>query len=331
MAARDPFRFINDLDEATVGAIITRLEFRGKDAHYVEMLDAYLDRLDLPPAAQVLTVGCGTGVEARALAKRRTFTGQVTATDHSPALLEAARGFAAAEGVAERISFRTADAHALDFADASFDAVIGHTMLSHVTDPVAVLRETTRVVKPGGMVAIFDGDYASLTFGYPDPALAEALEAALIAAIVNNPRVMRDMPRLLRQIGLDLTGSMAHVYADIGHGGFFANLAAAFAPSWCARGWSQPSRSNGGARSRSGRPLRERSSAPATTLPTSLADPTRGERPGSASPGSWTGTSKERLAARLPCRRFEIVTKSASSEMEFNVSIGEYENLSTGL
>jgi hypothetical protein len=36
-----------------------------------------------------------------------------------------------------------------------------------------VLGEARRLVRPGGTVAIFDGDYASLTFAYPDHALAK--------------------------------------------------------------------------------------------------------------------------------------------------------------
>ena len=67
----------------------------------------------------------------------------------------------------------------VDFPAASFDAVIAHTVLSHVSDPFAVLEEAARVVRPGGVVAVFDGDYASLTFGCSDPRLGEAVEAAL--------------------------------------------------------------------------------------------------------------------------------------------------------
>ena len=64
-----------------------------------------------------------------------------------------------------------------------------------------MLREAHRVVRPGGTVAIFDGDYASLTFAYPDPALARTIEDKLIQLIVANPRIMRDAPRLLPRRG----------------------------------------------------------------------------------------------------------------------------------
>lgn len=61
----------------------------------------------------------------------------------------------------QHIEFRVGDVHGLGFADASFDAVIAHTLLSHVTDPLAVLKEAARLVQLEGPVVIFDGDYAS--------------------------------------------------------------------------------------------------------------------------------------------------------------------------
>jgi SAM-dependent methyltransferase len=55
-------------------------------------------------------------------------------------------------------------------ADASFDAVLPHTLFSHVYDAAAVIREAARIVRPGGVVVVFDGDYGSLTVGTDDPA-----------------------------------------------------------------------------------------------------------------------------------------------------------------
>ncbi len=125
------------------------------------------------------------------------------------------------EHVDQRIEFQVGDVHALEYGDSGFDIVIAHTLLSYVTEPLSVLKEAARVTKPGGAVAIFDGDYASWTFGYPDPSVAKAMEEALIPTIVNNPRVMRDLPRLLRQAGLEISETMTYNYAEIGTGSFF--------------------------------------------------------------------------------------------------------------
>jgi hypothetical protein len=77
-----------------------------------------------------------------------------------------------------------------------------------------------RVAKPGGMLGIFDGDYASLTFGSDDPAQGKVDDQAIIKALVTNPRVMRQMPQLLRETGLDLIASFGNVVADVGKADF---------------------------------------------------------------------------------------------------------------
>jgi SAM-dependent methyltransferase len=230
MSARDVYEFINEQDEATVQSLVNRLEFRGRDATFSQYRDAYLDRMGLPEAAAVLDVGCGTGVLARALARRPGFAGPISAVDQSPGLIDSARRLATEEGVSERIAFHVGDVHRLEFAAGEFDVVIAHTLVSHVSDPLVVLQEAARVVRPGGTVAVFDGDYASWTFGCSDPALGKTMEEGIVAAVVAQPRVRRDMPRLLGQAGLKLGDLLSFVYADVGKGRFFPTAAEAYAP-----------------------------------------------------------------------------------------------------
>ena len=230
MSARDAYRFINELDEPTVQSFINRLEFRGKDPAFTQWRDDYLARLRLGPAATVLDLGCGTGVATRALAGRADFDGRVVGVDQSPTLLEAAMRLAARDDVAERTEFQVGDVERLDLPDATFDAVIAHTTISHVADPLAMLREAARVARPGALVAIFDGDYASWTFDHPDERLAATMDRAIIAAVVNNPRVLRAMPRLLEEAGLEREQTLAYVYADIGNGAFYASAIEAYTP-----------------------------------------------------------------------------------------------------
>jgi ubiquinone/menaquinone biosynthesis C-methylase UbiE len=230
MTSRDAMQFINEQDEATLDRFIKRLEFRGTDPTFVAYREAYLELVDLPRAGAVLDLGCGTGVVARAVAAREGFDGTVTAIDQSPQLIAAAERFAAEEGVGDRIEFGIGDVHALELPGASFDAAIAHTLVSHVREPATVLAETARVVRPGGNVAIFDGDYASLTFGCSDEELAQAMEEALQLTIMSVPRVMRQLPRLLGRAGLRLTATQAHVYAEAGTGEFMLGLAETYGP-----------------------------------------------------------------------------------------------------
>ncbi len=186
--------------------------------------------IDLPRPAAVLDLGCGTGVVARALAARDGFAGTVTGIDQSAEFIAVAEKLAAREGVAGIVQFAVGDAHALEFPASSFDAAIAHTLVSHVRDPLAVISEAARVVRPGGFVAVFDGDYASLIFGCSDPRLGDAVEPAVRATIMSSPRVMRELPRLLPQAGLRLIATQAHVYAEAGSSTFMLNLAETYAP-----------------------------------------------------------------------------------------------------
>jgi ubiquinone/menaquinone biosynthesis C-methylase UbiE len=218
---RDIFRLAPSMDAAVLEAIAARLEFRGTDEGYARRSQAYFARLPLADARRVLALGCGTGVEVRALRRLSGPEVAIVGVDHSPALIDAARRHTADEGLAANVTYQVGDAHHLPDGDGEFDIVTLHTLISHADDPLQVLREARRLVRPGGTVAVFDGDYASLTFAYPDHALARTIEEKLVQLIVANPRIMRDLPRLLREAGLELAEADATLYADIGSSRFW--------------------------------------------------------------------------------------------------------------
>jgi ubiquinone/menaquinone biosynthesis C-methylase UbiE len=228
MACIDPFGRTDKLDDNMLAALVTRFEARGKNPRFAKMLGDYLDAMSIDRTARVLDMGCGTGLAARAVACRDDFAGHVTGVDLSPYLVAAARRLATEEKLAEHLEFLAGDARTLNFVDGSFDAVIAHTLLSHVEDPLAVLMEAARVVRPGGMVGVFDGDYASLTFDHADPVKGKAYDEALISALVTNPRVMRQLPRLLRAAGLELVTSASYVLSEIGKADFWASAVDAY-------------------------------------------------------------------------------------------------------
>lgn len=130
----------------------------------------------LDPAFHLLDVGCGPGTITVDLA-RLLPDGQVVGIDASHDVIASATTDAAAEeNPPPNIRFATADAYHLDAADESFDVVHAHQVLQHLTDPVAALREWRRVLRPGGLIAARDSDYAAFVWAPADPLLTRWLQ-----------------------------------------------------------------------------------------------------------------------------------------------------------
>jgi SAM-dependent methyltransferase len=98
---------------------------------------------------QVLEIGCGPGLDLARFAKGGAL---VTGVDISPVALDLARGCCRAAGVPATLI--EADGACLPFADASFDLVYCHGVLSFVRDPARVVTEAHRVLRPGGQVIL---------------------------------------------------------------------------------------------------------------------------------------------------------------------------------
>src|SRR5690606_5326047 len=106
--------------------------------------------------AALLDVGAGPGTITADFAAH---VGRVTATEIGEAELALSQAEVAKHGLTN-VDFSVEDVHALSFADDSFDIAHAHQVLQHVADPVQALREMRRVVRPGGVVAVRDADYA---------------------------------------------------------------------------------------------------------------------------------------------------------------------------
>ncbi|MGW4031473.1 class I SAM-dependent methyltransferase [Streptomyces sp. NPDC004838] len=128
---------------------------------------------ELDPKALVLDIGCGPGTITADLAALVP-QGRVTGVDLAPDVVGRAREYAAEQGL-ENTEFAVADVNALAYEDDSFDVVHAHQVLQHVGDPVGALREMRRVCRPGGIVAVRDGDYGAFTWFPEVPALDEWL------------------------------------------------------------------------------------------------------------------------------------------------------------
>ncbi|GAC1319148.1 MAG: methyltransferase domain-containing protein [Acidimicrobiales bacterium] len=119
----------------------------------------------LESGQRVLDVGCGPGTITLDIAAR-VAPGQVLGVDASAAVIADAEKRRQEVGAAN-VTFTAGDAYRLDHADGSFDVVHAHQMLQHLSDPVAALREMRRVLRPGGVGAFRDSDYAGFVWAPP--------------------------------------------------------------------------------------------------------------------------------------------------------------------
>ena len=110
------------------------------------------DLVRVERGGRYLDLGCSAGLYTRSLAARLGDSGAVVGIDISPSMLgEAARR---ARGLGVAPSFARADAENLPFADASFAGAVCGGSLNEFGDPARTLRERSRVLEPGGRVAI---------------------------------------------------------------------------------------------------------------------------------------------------------------------------------
>ena len=182
---------VTEAPPQTLEGLMRALELRAADPQQRAMLNAYLTDAALPLGARLLEVGCGTGAVSRVLA---TWPGvsETIGVDPSPVFVAKARELAAG---LTALAFEEADGRSLPFGGDTFDAVVFHTTLCHVPGPDVMLREAVRVLRPGGRVAVFEGDYATGTLatraGDPLDACAEAFREHF----VHDPWLVRRLPR----------------------------------------------------------------------------------------------------------------------------------------
>jgi len=127
------------------------------------LFDAVLAHGRFIPGAEVLDVGCGSGLFARLIAAREC---HVTGFDAAEPLLAIARRSTPA------VSFHRGDMETLPFADERFDIVTGINAFQYAADPRHALVEARRVAKRGAQIFV-------ATCGPPQACEAAAFLAAL--------------------------------------------------------------------------------------------------------------------------------------------------------
>lgn len=215
----DVYLNIAEQPEEVIGRIAAAMDARASDTVMHEITQDYL--ADLPRGARrVVEVGCGSGsatVGIREALDPQEYVG----VEPSEGLIARARDrFAEMEGV----TLAEGAAEATGLPDACADIVLFHTVFSHLADPASALLEAARILRPGGHLAIFDGDYAANTVALSP---ADPLQCAMQMAerhLIHGPYVMRTLPGLLPGAGLNMTRVKGHGYVCTGDAPYVRSL-----------------------------------------------------------------------------------------------------------
>jgi ubiquinone/menaquinone biosynthesis C-methylase UbiE len=228
----DVWTTVAALDKATQERLAEVLETRGTEPQQQAMRRAFLADVPFRRGAEVLEVGCGTGVLTRALAQWPGVR-SVIGVDPAVSLLEKAR--AAAEHL-PNVTFREADGRSLPFDDMAFDAVVFDSTLSHIPGPEQAIRESFRVLRAGGCLAAFDGDYATTTVALGDHDPLQACIDAMMANSVTDRRVMRHLPTLVAGCGFETSSFRSFGFAETSNEGYMLTVVDRGADILCGLG-----------------------------------------------------------------------------------------------
>ena len=216
----DPYANLGEQDAALQTRIADAMDARCQDAAQIAIRQAYLTRLDLSAGAHAVEFGSGTGWVTRDLVE---MAGAATAhgIEPSPVMVKRAK---AHFGDDDRLSFAIGDAKATVLEANSVDLVLMHTLLCHVPGPEDVVAEAWRVLKPGGILAICDGDYDTATAQIADFDPLDQLIRFMINQNATNLWIMRQITGILSDTGFELGASQGHGYVADGDAAYFQTV-----------------------------------------------------------------------------------------------------------
>lgn len=148
----------------------------------------------LRPGETVLDLGSGAGFDCFLAAPAVGATGRVIGVDMTPEMLRKARENAA-KGNFTTVEFRLGEIEHLPVADQSVDVILSNCVINLSPEKLQVFRESFRVLKRGGRLAISD-----IVASAPFPE-AMKQDLALRSCCVSGASLIEDVEQMLQAVG----------------------------------------------------------------------------------------------------------------------------------
>ncbi|MFX1521630.1 MAG: methyltransferase domain-containing protein [Promethearchaeota archaeon] len=152
----------SDIDPEKTKKMVEYIEKRSQYPDQKQVNHALKEILSPKAGERLLDAGCGGGVLSRLVAPNLAPGGYITGIDIFPEIIKLASEYARRENLTSLIRFEMGDAENLSYTDGYFDGAFAARLLLHVNNPQEVVRELTRVVRPGGRVVLMDWDFETL-------------------------------------------------------------------------------------------------------------------------------------------------------------------------
>jgi SAM-dependent methyltransferase len=155
-------RILRHLYPFPIPSFMTRFIDNPMRHKYAQNPDVIANRMQLGPGMVVVEIGPGNGSYTKAVAQRILPDGIVYAVDISESVVQRLKARFDNEGVTNVIP-KIEDAYHFTFADESVDRVFAVSCLPEIPQPVAVMEECRRILKPDGLLClnewVVDPDY----------------------------------------------------------------------------------------------------------------------------------------------------------------------------
>ncbi|KUJ80394.1 hypothetical protein AVO45_04900 [Ruegeria marisrubri] len=197
----DPFQDVDSAGPEFIKMFADSMDERQSDPKMEEIVASYLATLRLSENSTVIEVGAGAGAVTR----------RIAAHSHPSKVIgfEPSKGFVAEAKVRgngySNLEFIVADGASLPVDDGSVDAVIMHTVLTHVENPKELVAEAFRVLKSGGSLIVCDVDFSKATFSaFPNDPL-DMCAKEFVREFVTDPFIVAKLRSLISDVGFSIT------------------------------------------------------------------------------------------------------------------------------